>query len=85
VGNPRGGERRGGVGAARERERHSEVERAAPVVRAGNWEFRGLAGWALGGRRLADVFAPDLTVRFWAGSVYVSDNLGAARCVSVTM
>lgn len=83
--NPRGGERRGGVGAARERERHSEAERAAPVVRAGNWEFRGLAGWALGGRGQADGFAPDLTVRFWAVSVYVSDNLGAARWITVTM
>jgi hypothetical protein len=64
VGNPRGGERRAGAGAARERERHSEAER---MVRAGNWEFGELGvlgGWAFGGRGLADDSAPDLTVRF---------------------
>lgn len=65
MGNPRGRERRARVGAARERERHSEAERAALVVRAGKWEeFGGLSGWASGGRGLADDSAPDLPARF---------------------
>jgi hypothetical protein len=58
VGNPRRGERRAGAGAARERERHSEAERAARVsvwFGASGWEVgRIWGGWSAGPREAVD-------------------------------